>query len=526
MKWGCKRGSRTRSQNGCRMFVGLVLVVLLVLSGGRLPVARADVYTYGASAILPITKIQGAVVSASYMFYVGGAEGTKGGTGSFDTTILSGGGMAVDGVSVSGWQLGYSSDWQVPFPPYYTGNYFANGVGFNTTDARVLAMVGDGQQHVMSWSGGTFKVEGASTGSGSFSGGSVTTRFINNGLSWVDPGVFNASEIEALSVSITGPSTVVVGVGGDWSASGAGGVAPYTYGWAYGATGPWGSYPYGGSTLSHNFATGSWALGVQVTDSMGTHALDSIAVESGSDIVGYRIELARSGTYGQYITVIVYDHAGVVSPIAHTVGTECGYDFQGAFGWYANVSEAAWVNLYWRWTLGTSVAAIPPPAEFWFRSSVHLTNGTELAVTSQFSSWAGIATLYDDDTGDPINPDVPPEAESTLPAWLQSLMDKLKAILQWVWEKIVAPALQALFVPSDEQIDQLMPTGSFGASLLEGTSWAAGDSSWSMHTHWGTNEIVLVNVDFSDLGAFGTAVKLIVQAGICLSLIYMVVVLL
>lgn len=322
-----------------------------------------------------------------------------------------------------------------------------------------------------------------------------------------------------LSVSIAGPSSVVAGVGGDWSASASGGTAPYTYGWAYGAIGPFFTYPYAGSTLAHDFAVGSWVIGVRVTDSLGATAFDDLEVESSTDVVGYRVELARSGTYGQYITAIVYDGAGVVSPIAHTVGTECGlFDVNGSFGWYANAAEASWINLYWRWTLTVVVggAASPPPAGFWFRTSIHLTNGTELAVSQSFTSLAGIGTVFNDDAGDPINPDVPPEPESVLPVWLQELFDSLKIVLQW------------LFVPKEEQIKMLMPSGSLGASLLEGTSWGSGAGTWNLHVHWGESEITLVSMNFTTIAGYGfvTAIRLATQAVICLGLVYMVVVLL
>jgi hypothetical protein len=83
-----------------------------------------------------------------------------------------------------------------------------------------------------------------------------------------------------------------------------------------------------------------------------------------------------------------------------------------------------------------------------------------------------------------------------------------------------------LFIPTDAQIDQLLPTGTLGATLLEGTAWDTGAATWSLHTHWESNVIQLVEVDFADLGVFGSTVKVMVQAGICLALIYMVVVLL
>jgi hypothetical protein len=120
----------------------------------------------------------------------------------------------------------------------------------------------------------------------------------------------------------------------------------------------------------------------------------------------------------------------------------------------------------------------------------------------------------DYDTSD----DVPGDGADVVPTWLRGLVNSIKDMLDKLF--------RFLFVPTASQIDQLLPTGTLGATLLEGTSWDSGDSTWTMHVHWGESEVVLVDVDFADLGAFGTAVKVIVQAGVCLALIYMVVVLL
>jgi hypothetical protein len=120
----------------------------------------------------------------------------------------------------------------------------------------------------------------------------------------------------------------------------------------------------------------------------------------------------------------------------------------------------------------------------------------------------------DYDTSD----DVPGDGADVIPTWLQGLVNSIKDMLDKLF--------RFLLVPTAAQIDQLLPSGTLGASLLEGTAWDSGAATWSLHTHWGENVIQLVDVDFADLGTFGSTVKVIVQAGVCLALIYMVVVLL
>jgi hypothetical protein len=139
-------------------------------------------------------------------------------------------------------------------------------------------------------------------------------------------------------------------------------------------------------------------------------------------------------------------------------------------------------------------------------------NGLEWTYVFSFDT-TSMSDPGDYDTSD----DVPGDGADVVPTWLQGLVNSIKAMLDKLF--------RFLFIPTDDQLDRLLPGGALGDSLLEGTSWGAGDTTWSLHTHWDSNVITLVEVDFADLGAFATAVRLIVQAGMCLALIYMVVVL-
>jgi hypothetical protein len=118
--------------------------------------------------------------------------------------------------------------------------------------------------------------------------------------------------------------------------------------------------------------------------------------------------------------------------------------------------------------------------------------------------------------GTAINPVEFPEETATGLDWLKPVIDALMKLFN------------ALFVPTEAQMRTLMPSGTLGASLLEGTSWGSAGSTWELHVHWGVHEIVLVNLTFADYASNGfvVAIRTAVQIGYLLAMVYMVVVLL
>ena len=254
------------------------------------------------------------------------------------------------------------------------------------------------------------------------------------------------------SVSIAGPAMVETGQSGTWTATAAGGTAPYTYEWYLL---PAGSSLLGddpgliatgtASTFTHTMTVaGAFQVSLTVLDSTGAAVAATATVNVGATLgTGYRIEFARSGTRGLYLAVSVYDGiTGIISPIASTSGTQAGwYDDWGtttnSFHWVASPSEAVWWQAFsWRWTLRFAYpdgSLGPPPEDFWFQTTITLTNGTHLSVMHHFSTYGENSDTWTDDTGAVAVPETPPVAESSLPAWVQALLDGFKAVIRWAF---------------------------------------------------------------------------------------------
>jgi hypothetical protein len=163
-----------------------------------------------------------------------------------------------------------------------------------------------------------------------------------------------------------------------------------------------------------------------------------------------------------------------------------------------------------------------PNGDFWLSTTVHISApaSVDLPVMHHFLGvLEGASDQFVDSTGVPVGPEVPPVPSYTPPAgW------------EWLWD-FIAKLWNWLFVPDAAHLALLMPSGTLGSQLLENTSWGTGGSSWSISGHWmvgGVSTAVpIVSVDFGAMTSnpFVVAVKLIVQAGMCLGLIYMVIVL-
>ena len=502
MKWITNRASVEASCVTWRMIAGLLLALMVAVGSfvvARVPVARA------ADAIYSWTSI--GYSGASVSFGDGAIFGVNpvGMTSNWgDGTTLSSS-MSCDGMSIS-----FSSAFHV-VETYSGGNWLYsvdNVVLFNMMDSSFSPIPAGIHNWVWNFSKefSPWEIDRYSTKTINFSG------------SWTGDPFVSGSHNIALSASIAGPSAVVTGVGGDWAASASGGTAPYTYAWSYGAIGPFFTYPYSGATFSHDLALGSWTVECKVTDSLGATAIVDKTVVSSTDVVGYEMRFARSGTYGQYVTVIVYAAGGIVAPIASTSDTQVGFPgSDGTFAWHSVTSEASWINLYWRWTLQymSGVIGFPPPVDFWLSSTIHLTSGTTLPFTHHFSSGGEVWTGYSGDSGAPVNPEVPPAPAAPKASWYDPAVSAVKEAFQW------------LFVPQDWQMNLLMPGGTLGETLLDNTSWGSAASTWTMQVHWGTNVITLASMNFATIADYGfvRACRYCIQAGISLGLVYLVIVL-
>jgi hypothetical protein len=186
----------------------------------------------------------------------------------------------------------------------------------------------------------------------------------------------------------------------------------------------------------------------------------------------------------------------------------------GKFEWDTS-SEALEVtgSLVWRYQVLSD-------EHMWFKSTIAVTGGHSCDVVVEFVGKGQNIDTWFDGSDDQIGaPTAPAEEEAE-----NVFLTIAKTFGLWLIEEIKALA-RFLFVPTEEQQTLLMPSGSLGASLLDGTTWGSGSSSWSMTAHWGARVITLISIDFATVSTFTNIIRVILQAGMLLSLIYMVVVL-
>jgi hypothetical protein len=86
--------------------------------------------------------------------------------------------------------------------------------------------------------------------------------------------------------------------------------------------------------------------------------------------------------------------------------------------------------------LGVTISEViaPPPADFWFKSDVTIYDpvlGQSIVchVSHHFGNIAEIADAYYTSHGDPVQPEVPPKEVSSLPSWVQAILDALYIML-------------------------------------------------------------------------------------------------
>jgi hypothetical protein len=248
-----------------------------------------------------------------------------------------------------------------------------------------------------------------------------------------------------LSVTIEGPASVDTTDTNTWTAAGAGGTAPYTYLWGCTGMAPFWSGIKTGTTLTQVVPAGVWPLQVTVMDANGDTATAYLTVTASLIAGSYQAHLTRSGAYGQYMSVYVTDAAGAYVTISSTANTKFGIyaTSGGAFGWVNADSEAVqYVTYTWRWTMSANFggATSPPPADFWFQSSIHLAiPNLNLLVSYHFTGAYETPDIWFP-PGPPgtdvpqIIPETPPVPTSTLPEWLQPIYDMFVRLVKALFQ--------------------------------------------------------------------------------------------
>jgi hypothetical protein len=323
-----------------------------------------------------------------------------------------------------------------------------------------------------------------------------------------------AETIEALTVAVSGPSAVDTTIGGTWTAEGAGGEPPYTYGWTYGVTGPFATHPHAGSSYTLVLPAGTWMVECQVTDADDDTATDSIAVFSSDMVANIHIVLQRVGSVGQFVEATAWDAAGQAVEITGTSETSVGVWRLGLFEWDVS-SEALQVvaSLMWRYQVVSD-------EHMWFKSTIAVTGGHSCAVIVEFNGRSEIVDAYLGGDDAQIDAPTPPEAEEA-----QSiLLTVIKTFGRWLLDE-----LEKLFVKL------FVPTSSdFSAQLASG--WILIDSPVPSITPQYTlpfpnpNHLLSptgdsVNIDFSGIQAYAgySTYKTIVQLVLDAILVFIVI---
>lgn len=452
--------------------VGLLLAVMLAVGSFALapvPVAQATTLMVNSFNNAP-TKILVSVASGYIMVgFLNDSTGWAGSGASMDQKLTA----SYDGTPLAGNICSVLYDvW-----------------GDSAWKGLVFTIVGgdsSGANHTISSPGGTFYYGVDNYYQVVVPAFTWTGRLTDTAGAWVDISGYVA---EPLSVSIEGPASVDTTDTNTWHATATGGTGPYTYAWDYGVIGPFFLYGSGtGDTFTKLLTSGNWTIAVRATDSLGATAYDDIVVSAASIAGSYQAHLTRSGSYGQYMSVYVTDAAGAYVTISSTANTQFGIyaTAGGAFGWVAADSEAVqYVTYTWRWTMSANFggATSPPPADFWFQSSVHLAiPNLNLLVMHHFTGTSEIIDPWfppgpPGTDVDPVIPETPPAPTTTLPDWLTPLWDFLvklfKALFQpdatefgkqlsgsWVTIASPVPAITPQYtIPFPNPQHLLAPTG-------------------------------------------------------------------
>jgi hypothetical protein len=316
------------------------------------------------------------------------------------------------------------------------------------------------------------------------------------------------SYIDQLAVVVTGDTSAAPGSTHTYTGTFQGGVPPFTTKWTITGADS-GISPVGStSDRSESFA---WKFGASigivhircdVTDSFGNMAYGTLDVNIGSYAPSFMAQLYRVSGETRFV---MYPSVADTPGAAVDPGTMNQVTNTKDYSVDFNVSGVTWA-----YYVDGDVLPLANPLVVHV-SYIDPASGTQYAYTFTFDT----TNISADGSWTKSNGT---NGAGALPSWLQALRG------------MFIDGMKFLFVPTDQEMTDLMPSGSIGANLLDGTAWGSGDTSWKMTVHWKDTkglpvDVVLVDVDFTKLGGFGTAVRYIVQAGMSLSLIYLVVVL-
>jgi len=452
------------------------------------------------------------------------------------------------------------AEWNGKMSPYLSVHVYKNGDPSGTdmtiTSASVVFSTGayesvystltnNGQiQWYRSWEGHestvsvTFDIE-TSLGPivGSLSGSIGAYDGYQHNIPVADwPDLTEHGFVAELSVSISGAATVRVGQKYTYTATMTGGVAPYSVVFQRVSTAhPSDDYTYAAQVVSGTTASqviqfprvdSAFEVGVTVTDSLGAVASDSVVVNAASEkpVVYAGIKWTNNGQDDLLeFRVSTSAFGGVWKSDAESLPTEGGAGVM----WYTVLTPAPYLRASRYFVLR---GGNPPANPYTVMISLVDEAGTDWTYVFSFDT----STMSE--PGDWVDTTGGGGSESTLPSWLEALIAALRSMLLRVWE-VVKTALvdmfKWLFVPTGDQMASLLPSGTMGAALLEGLPEYTGadTSSYTLMGHWKVDgevvDVPLMTLDLESLGdsGFVTAVRLCVQAGMCIALVMMVVVL-
>lgn len=328
-----------------------------------------------------------------------------------------------------------------------------------------------------------------------------------------------------LSVSLGGVTTVVVGSSYDYTATVAGGSSPYTVTFQRVCTArPADDRTYASQTGSGLIytqgvmfpsASVSYDVVVSVVDGDGATATDSLVVNG-------RVE--RPSVYGYLYEAATSQGGGVL--LFYASLTPPGETWPGESGMLP--VEGPGAGRYW-YTLD-----VPGWATHW-------ANGYTLSLAEPFpATVTAMITMHDQTTGDSwtlvfsldtsgltgpgswTSSEGGGESFGEDENWIGRLLNSLKAMVKEVF--------QWLFVPTDDQMRSLVPSGTIANGLLEGVpSLGSGEKgvftvSMKLPLSDGV-EVPIMVIDTGEFASttFAVVVRTVVQAGMSLGLILMVV---
>lgn len=314
----------------------------------------------------------------------------------------------------------------------------------------------------------------------------------------------------ALSVSIAGPATAAIGTPTSLGAVITGGTEPYEEQWTVFADRNGQDYTGTRSAANVNFlhtylATSAYQVRVKVWDATGALAEATCTMNGQSQKPVMHGQLVLNGAAGQMLDFGMY--------------TDTNSNPNGIVAWAncvpTNDYVVTWPDVtitaqYWYQLLTAS--AYPNPLLVTTRYTE--ANGQQWTYSFSFdtTSLTGPGT-YINSAGDSGT------LEEAPPTWLQGFLNGFKELLKEIFKWA--------FVPTDAQMEELMPGGSLGTALLDQTTWGTGSGEWNLTVHAGTIAIPLVDISFATIASWGfvTVIKTGIQAVMCVALVYMIVVL-